>query len=158
MVSSCHRTRENKTRWPWDNIDRQTKHQHTEGCFWHVKETGSIKRTFGGHSSTDLTVSLVCDTVRLPKERCSLPKWSLWEKSVTCTHNPHSTGNHQGKIRVSVVLFGFSLSICYLNPAMCCNALCPKGLSVLSLSKCWEGDDRCSSQDRLWLQTAATQA
>lgn len=115
-------------------IDKQIKHQHTEGCFWHVKETGSIQRTFGSHSPTDLTVSLVCGTVRLPKERCSLPKWSLWEKSVTCTHNPHSTGNHQGKIRVSVLLFGFSLSICYLNLAMCCNALCPKGLSICAVS------------------------
>lgn len=52
------------------------------------QETGSIKRTFDGHSSTDLTIPLVCGTVRLPKEGCTLPyvpKWNSWEKSDTYT-------------------------------------------------------------------------
>lgn len=64
----------------------------------------------------------------------SVPKWNLWEKSDTCTLNPHSRGNHQGKIRVSVLLFGFSIFICYLNLAACCNSLCPKGLSICAAS------------------------
>lgn len=54
------------------------------------------------------------------------------------TLNPHCRGNHQDKIRVSALLFGFSISICCFNQATCCNALCPKGLSVCAVSvKMW---------------------
>lgn len=63
-----------------------------------------------------------------------MPKWNLWEKSDTCTFNPRSRGNHQREIRVSVLLFGISISICYLNLAMSCNALCPKGPSICVVS------------------------
>ena len=68
------------------------------------QETGNIKRSFDGYGPTDLTVPLARGTTRLAKEKCTLPRvprWDTQEKSDTHTANPHSRGNHQGKIRVS---------------------------------------------------------
>lgn len=41
MSSSCHRTRENKSRWPWDNTDRQTTStlRASSGMAWRPSST-----------------------------------------------------------------------------------------------------------------------